>query len=93
MTEICNLETKLCEQKPLFPLHEMEFWGMIALTYVLCLANTGAVGGAGTQIPVLIGFFKLGTKFAVPRSNLSICIASGMRYVINSGKPPYDLIH
>ena len=60
---------------------------MILLCYILCLANTGGLGGAGTQIPVLIGYFKLGTKFAVPLSNFSIFLSSFIRYIVNSGRP------
>ena len=57
------------------------------LCYVICLANTGGVGGAGTQIPILLGMFKLGTKYAVPLSNFSIFLASFIRYILNSSRP------
>ena len=84
--EICGLDKK-CHQKALFPLHEMEFWGLIQLIYILFIANVGGVGGGGVQFPCLIGFFKLGAKFAIPLSNFSIFLSSFIRYIANRKKP------
>lgn len=66
---------------------ESEFWGFIAVFWILWIANMGGVGGAGMLVPVVITFFKFDPKNAIALSNFSIFLASLQRYLLNSGKP------
>ena len=56
---------------------------MIALFLVLWATNTAGIGGGGTAIPVLVGFFRFNTKQAVYISNFSIFFSSIIRYLLN----------
>lgn len=55
--------------------------------FYLSVANTGGVGGAGVQVPIIIVFMKMSAKNAVPLGNFSICLSSTVRYFLNSTRP------
>lgn len=57
------------------------------LFFYLVVANTGGVGGAGVQIPILVVFMHMSAKNAVPLGNFSIFLSSFLRYFVNSTRP------
>lgn len=67
-------------------MNQMEFWGMIAVFWMIWVANMGGIGGGGTLVPICILFFKLDAANAVPLSNFSIFLSSGQRYLLNLNK-------
>jgi len=67
-------------------MNQMEFWGMIAVFWMIWVANMGGIGGGGTLVPICIFFFKLDAANAVPLSNFSIFLSSGQRYLLNLNK-------
>jgi len=77
---------KICEHKELFPMKGLEFWGFIAVFWILWLANMGGVGGGGMLVPIGITFFKFDPKNAIALSNFSIFLSSAQRYILNSKK-------
>lgn len=83
--ELCG-ENGKCIHKALWPMKEMEFWGMIAVILCLLFANTGGVGGGGMLVPIGICFFMFDPKNAIALSNFSIFLSSFIRYILNSGK-------
>ena len=66
----------------MFPLLEMEFWGMMSIGFGLFLANVGGVGGGGIVFPLSMIFLKFDTKNAIGLSNFSIWLSSFLRYII-----------
>lgn len=54
---------------------------------VVFITNVGGVGGGGIIMPVVMAFFKLDSKNAVALSNLSISIASTIRFILNANRP------
>jgi hypothetical protein len=76
-------ETGICFHKVLFPMKEMEFWGMCFTVATLIITNMAGLGGGGTMVPVLQGFFKFDPKNAVAISNSSIFVVSVIRIVLN----------
>ena len=60
----------------------MEFWGMIAVFWLIWLANMGGLGGAGFVFPISMLFFKFDAKNAIGLSNFSIWLSSFLRYLI-----------
>lgn len=62
---------------------ELEFWGMAFTVALLIITNMAGLGGGGTMVPVLQGFFKFDPKNAVALSNSSIFVASVLRIIIN----------
>ena len=54
---------------------------------VVFITNVGGVGGGGVIMPVAMAFFKLDSKNAVALSNLSLSIASSIRFILNANRP------
>ena len=54
---------------------------------VVFITNVGGVGGGGIIMPVVMAFFKLDSKNAVALSNLSLSIASTIRFILNANRP------
>jgi uncharacterized membrane protein YfcA len=54
---------------------------------LLLLANMGGIGGGGLLVPVGLTFFGFDVKNAIYLSNLSICVSSLIRYLLNFKKP------
>ena len=48
----------------------------------LIIANMAGLGGGGTMVPVLQGFFKFDPKNAVAISNSSIFVSSIIRFIL-----------
>ena len=76
-----------CEHKDIFPMKELELWGMMVVFGALILANMGGVGGGGMVVPIAILFFKLDAKNAIALSNFSIFLSSAIRYILNAPLP------
>ena len=84
--EYCT-DVGLCEHKDIFPLKQLELWGMMVIYAALWLANMGGVGGGGMCVPIGILFFKFDPKNAIALSNFSIFLSSAIRYILNMPKP------
>jgi uncharacterized membrane protein YfcA len=54
---------------------------------VVFITNVGGVGGGGIIMPVIMAFFKLDSKNSVALSNLSLSIASTIRFILNANRP------
>ena len=54
---------------------------------VVFITNVGGVGGGGIIMPVVMAFFKIDSKNAVALSNLSLSIASTIRFILNANRP------
>ena len=54
---------------------------------VVFITNVGGVGGGGIIMPVVMAFFKLDSKNSVALSNLSLSIASTIRFILNANRP------
>jgi uncharacterized membrane protein YfcA len=55
--------------------------------FVIVIANIGGLGGGGIVLPVSMLFFQFDAKNAISLSNFSVCISSGLVYLINANKP------
>ena len=83
--EFCD--TGKCQHKQLWPLKELEFWGMFVVFFSMLLANISGGSGGGLGVPICLIFFKFDPKNAIALSNLSICISSFLRYVLYCRHP------
>jgi len=54
---------------------------------VVFITNVGGIGGGGIIMPVAMAFFKLSTKNSVALSNLSLFVASTIRFILNANRP------
>lgn len=71
-----------CDHKPLFPMKELEFWGMFTVFVILWTANMGGVGGGGMVVPICITFFRFDVKNSIALSNFSIFLSGLIRYIL-----------
>ena len=55
---------------------------MIGWVAVLILVNIGGIIGGGTMVPTSLGYFNFDNKNAIAISNLSIVLASLIRYML-----------
>lgn len=58
--ETCQKGT--CKHKELWPMNELEMWGMIITAVALVYTNMGGLVGGGVQVPILVGFFKFSQR-------------------------------
>lgn len=79
--ETCQVNK--CVHKKLWPMKQLEFWGMASVFAILWLANMGGIGGGGTLVPVCMLFFRFNAANAIPLSNFSIFLSSVVRYLLN----------
>jgi hypothetical protein len=63
---------------------------MIGTIGVLTMVNIGGISGGGTMVPTSQGFFNFDSKNAIAISNISICLASVIRYLLLA-KVPHPL--
>ena len=83
--EVCAMTTRfegICEHKALFPMKELEFWGMVTVFVILWTANMGGVGGGGMVVPICITFFRFDIKNSIALSNFSIFLSALVRYIL-----------
>mmetsp|Transcript_32873 Transcript_32873/g.23759 ORF Transcript_32873/g.23759 Transcript_32873/m.23759 type:complete len:146 (-) Transcript_32873:929-1366(-) len=71
----------------MFPMLFMEFLGCFAMIAILVISNSGGLGGGGSQIPILLIFFKFTAVKAIAISNISIFTSAVMRYLMNFNQP------
>ena len=76
-----------CKHKQVFPLKELELWGLLTVFASIWMSNQGGVPGGGVVIPITMTFFKFDTKSAVAISNLSIFFSAFIRFILHGGKP------
>ena len=74
----------VCKHKDAFPLMEQELWGLIMVAFVLFYTNLAGLSGGGVLVPVGMFFFRQDAKTAIALSNISICLASGIRFIMFS---------
>lgn len=55
---------------------------MIGTIGVLTMVNIGGISGGGTMVPTSQGFFNFDSKNAISISNISIALASLIRYIL-----------
>lgn len=65
----------------------MEFWGLVATFVILWFTNMGGLGGGGSIVPISMLFFRFDAKNAIALSNVSIFLASLIRFVTLSRRP------
>ena len=65
--------------------------GSILMFILIALSNAGGLSGAGSNIPILLIFFKMDMREAVPISGFVAVIASMTRFVIGyKSKHPHS---
>lgn len=62
---------------------EMEIAGTIIMAILIALSNAGGLSGAGTNIPIMLIFFDMDMKVAVPISGFVAVSATVFRFIIN----------
>ena len=62
---------------------EMEIAGTIIMAILIALSNAGGLSGAGTNIPIMLIFFDMTMKDAVPISGFVAVCATVFRFIIN----------
>ena len=60
-----------------------EIAGVVVLTFLLAMANMAGIGGGGIIVPLLMAFFSLETKEAIPISGFTIFVGSLTRFILN----------
>ena len=61
----------------------MEIAGTIIMAVLIALSNAGGLSGAGTNIPIMLIFFDMTMKDAVPISGFVAVCATVFRFIIN----------
>ena len=56
--------------------------GSVLMFILIALSNAGGLSGAGSNIPIMLIFFKMNMKEAVPISGFVAVIASMTRFVV-----------
>ena len=76
-----SCEKLICEHKKVFPIEALEFVGIIVLSIVIAIANSGGIGGGGLVTPINIIFFQFETKAAIALTNFAIFMGGITRYL------------
>lgn len=79
--EHCDYPGRICVHKDLFPAHQKEIWGLLALSFLMMLCTAGGIGGGVVVAPMCIAFFGFGTKEAVALSGFSILLCQLTKWV------------
>lgn len=65
--------------------------GSILMFVLIALSNAGGLSGAGSNIPIMLIFFTMDMKEAVPISGFVAVVATVMRFVLGfSTKHPHS---
>jgi uncharacterized membrane protein YfcA len=72
----------MCEHKGVFPLEQVEFFGLIIVLVILVLANVAGLGGGGIIIPILMAMFGFSTKEAIALGSVLILSSSLVRFIL-----------
>jgi len=91
---ICS-EDSICVHKSIFPIHPIEFLGLIVLPILIGFANVGGIGGGGLTVPLLMTFWGFNTKESIAISGSMQFVGSVVRYFysFNSKHPEKDSTH
>lgn len=87
MTEKGPMNVGTCEHKHIFPMKPLEFWGLATTFVILWFTNMGGLGGGGSIVPISMLFFRFDAKNAIALSNISIFLASFIRFIIFAKRP------
>ena len=69
----------------------MESIGSLLMFALIALSNAGGLSGAGSNIPIILIFYKMNMDRAVPLSACVAVVATSFRYLYNfSEKHPND---
>lgn len=79
-----DVASGVCQHKDLWPMFQLEMWGMLAVALMLFYTNLGGLAGGGIHLPLCMGFFKLSTKQSVALTNASICLSAVARIFWNA---------
>jgi uncharacterized membrane protein YfcA len=71
-----------CVHKEPFSMLLKEYVGTWVTLILLFASNCGGLGGGGAIVPVSLFFFNFDTRNSIALSNLSICVAAVLRYLI-----------
>lgn len=77
---VCN-GTK-CKHKEVFPMELKEFFGVVVVFLVACLAVASGIGGGGLFVPILILLFDMSPKEAIALSNGMIFFNSATKWLL-----------
>ena len=61
----------------------MEFSGTVLMFVLIALSNAGGLSGGGTNIPIMLIFFEMGMKKAVPISGFVAVVSTVFRFILN----------
>lgn len=84
---ICNVETKMCKHKEVFPQEPIEIVGIVVFGFIMALCTVAGIGGGGVATAMLMALFYFTTKYAISISVSSILVCSTMRYLYNLRTP------
>ena len=77
------------EVKP-FQNPTMEIIGLVIMIILMILSTAGGLSGAGSNIPLMLIFFKMPMEVAVPISSFVGVVSTLFRFVLNfSKRHPY----
>ena len=62
---------------------KMEITGLFLMGILICLSNAGGLSGAGSNIPIMLIFFKMDMSEAVPVSAFVAVVATLLRFLLN----------
>lgn len=80
-------QDSICKHKEIWPLNEVEWWGLLLVAATLFYTSLAGVSGGGLVIPIAIGCMRFDARNAIALSNFSIFTASAMRFLTFSGEP------
>jgi len=69
--------------KNVFPSFLLENTGFFILAVLMGLCNVAGIGGGAIDVPILMLFFKFGTKQSIALSNMIIFMGTVARFVYN----------
>lgn len=61
----------------------MEFSGTVLMFILIALSNAGGLSGGGTNIPIMLIFFEMNMKEAVPISGFVAVVSTVFRFILN----------
>jgi len=64
----------------------MEIIGIVLMMILITLSNAGGTSGAGSNIPLMLIFFKMNMTEAVPVSGFVAVVATMLRFILNYKK-------
>ena len=81
--EKCDMNLQKWNHKNFFPLHFIEFFGVILLGVCIAFWNASGIGGGGIIVTIWVVFLSFSAKESVALSNFSIFWGGVARYIKN----------